>query len=232
MRILFTLLLAVSTLTLSQAQKAFQGTIEYSYQLEAGEGGEEAEMMAAYMPEKMITRYGDNRMATEMEGGLIANMMGRIIVNNGKSYVVKDAEKTIFEMSEEDMEEGKENFENQEPAEQVAGETMEILGYTCQKYILAMDTGEGGKVEQVIWATDAFKAPQLSIPNQGSVPTTGFMGGSGVEGLPMRIEIGTPEAKGALVMEAINLDDTPVEASYFDKPEGYTVKPFSEMMKF
>ncbi len=232
MRILFALLLTSSTWGLIQAQEAFKGTIEYSYQLEAEGDGEEAEMMASFMPEKMITRYGDNQMATEMEGGMVASMMGRIIVNNGQSYVVKDAEKTIFEMSEEDMEEGKEQFENQDAAEQVAGETMEILGYTCQKYVLAMDAGEGGKVEQVIWATDAFKAPQLSIPNQGSVPTAGFMGGFSIEGLPLRVEIGTPEIKGALVMEAINLDNTPVEASYFERPEGYTVKPFSEMMKF
>ncbi len=108
MRILFALLLTVSTWTLLQAQETFKGTIEYSYQLEVEGDGEEAEMMASFMPEKMITRYGDNQMATEMEGGMVASMMGRIIVNNGQSYVVKDAKKTIFEMSEADMEEGKE----------------------------------------------------------------------------------------------------------------------------
>lgn len=230
MRILFVLLLAVSTLTLSQAQATFQGTLEYSYQLNAE--GEEAGMMAAFMPEKMITRYGDNQMATEMVGGMVANMMGRIIVNNGKSYVVKDAEKTIFEMSEEDMAEGQDQLDNQEPAKKVSGETMEILGYTCQKYALTMTNDDGGKTEQVIWATDAFKAPQLSAPNQGNIPASGFFGSSNIEGLPMRIEIATPGVDGGLIMEVIKLDKTPVDATHFQRPDGYTVKPISEMMKF
>lgn len=230
MRILLILLLAVSTLTLSQAQATFKGTLEYSYQLNAE--GEEADMMATFMPERMITRYGDNQMATEMVGGMVANMMGRIIVNNGQSYVVNDAEKTIFEMSEENIEEGQEQLENQELAKKVSGETMEILGYTCQKYVLTMTNNDGGKTEQVIWATDAFKVPQLSAPNQGSVPASGFFGSSNIEGLPMRIEIATPGVDGGLIMEVIKLNETPVDAAHFERPDGYTVKPISEMMKF
>jgi|AntRauTorckE5430_2_1112549.scaffolds.fasta_scaffold06609_4 hypothetical protein len=230
MRILFVLLLAVTTSTLSWAQEAFKGTLEYSYQLNAE--GEEAGMMAAFMPEKMIIRYGDNQMATEMIGGMVADMMGRIIVNNGKSYVVNDAKKTIFEMSEEDMEEGQEQLENQEPARKIAGETMEVLGYTCHKYVLTIANDDGGKTEQVIWATDAFKAPQLSMPSQGSAPSIGFIGSGGVEGLPMRIEIATPGVEGGLIMEVIKLDNTSVEGSSFERPEGYAVKPISEMMKF
>jgi hypothetical protein len=230
MRILFVLLLAVSTLTLSQAQTTFKGTLEYSYKLNAE--GEDAGMMAAFMPEKMITRYGDNQMATEMVGGMVANMMGRIIVSNGQSYVVKDAEKTIFEMSEEDMEEGQEAFANQDQAKKVDGETMDILGYTCHKYVLTMANDDGGKTEQVIWATDAFKAPQLSVPNQGNVSATGFFGSTNIEGLPMRIEIATPGVDGGLIMEVIKLDEAPVDATHFERPDGYTVKPMSEMMKF
>ena len=230
MRILLVLLLSFGIVLPSQAQEVFKGTLEYSYKLDAG--GKDAGMMAAFMPEKMITRYGDNQMATEMVGGMVANMMGRIIVNNGKSYVVKDAEKTIFEMSEEDMEEGKEQFENQAPARKAEGETMEILGYTCHKNVLTIANEEGSKTEQVVWATDAFKAPQLSVPNQGSASATGIFGMGGIEGLPMRIEIATPGMEGGLIMEVISLDNTPVEASHFAKPDGYTVKPISEMMKF
>jgi hypothetical protein len=64
------------------------------------------------------------------------------------------------------------------------------------------------------------------------VSATGFFGSSNIEGLPMRIEIATPGVEGGLIMEVVKLDNTPVEASYFEKPEGYTVKPMSEMMKF
>lgn len=230
MRILFVLLLTVTTSTLSWAQEAFKGTLEYSYQLNAD--GEEAGMMAAFMPEKMIIRYGDNQMATEMIGGMVADMMGRIIINNGKSYVVNDAKKTIFEMSEEDMEEGQEQLENQESARKIAGETMEVLGYTCHKYVLTIANDDGEKTEQVIWATDAFKAPQLSMPGNVSAPSIGFIGSGGVEGLPMRIEIATPGVEGGLILEVINLDNTSVEDSSFERPEGYAVKPMSEMMKF
>lgn len=230
MRILLALLLAASTLTLSQAQQKFQGTLEYTYELK--QEGEEAEMMASFLPEKMIIRYGDNQMATEMKGGMVATMMGRIIVNNGKSFVVKDSEKTIFEMSEEDTAEGQAQFDDQEPAKKVAGETMEIMGYLCQKYVFSIANDGGGKTQQVIWATDAFKTPELSVPNQGSTASVGFAGIGGIEGLPMRIEIISAEMGGGLVMEVNNLDETPVDASYFERPDGYTVKPISEMMKF
>lgn len=224
-KIQFTLLLCLSTMLVLQAQKAFQGTMKFTYEVE-GEGAEE---MKAFMPEGMVVKYGDNKMSTEMNGGMMADMMGRIIVNAGEAYVIKDSDKTVYIMDDEDMEGAKDAVENQPEATKVAGETKKILGYTCSKYLLTVEQG-GQKTEQVIWATDAFKAPDMKLPNQGSMGS-GMLSMGGIDGMPMQIDIGMPNMPVSLILKVMELEEGKVPDEAFAKPAGYEEKPFSEMMK-
>lgn len=171
-------------------------------------------------------------MVIEMVGGMVVNMMGCIIVSNGQFYVVKDSEKMIFEMLEEDMEEGQEVFVNQDQAKKVDGEIMEIFGYICYKYVFIIVNDEGGKIEQVIWVIDVFKVFQLFVFNQGNVLVMGFFGFINIEGFLMWIEIVVFGVDGGLIMEVIKLDEVLVDVIYFEKLEGYIVKFILEMMKF
>jgi hypothetical protein len=225
-KIQFTLLLCFASFVALQAQKPFQGTIKYAYEVE----GEGAEQMKAFMPDGMVIKYGDNKMSTEISGGLVAAMMGRIIVNDGEAYVVKDSDQTVYVMDDEDMEGAKDAVENQPKATKVAGETKEILGYTCTKYLLTMEQ-EGQKMEQVIWATDAFKAPNMKMPNQQGSMGSGILSMGGIDGMPMQVDIGLADMPITMVLKVIEMEEGKVPDNAFEKPAGYAEKPFSEMMK-
>lgn len=191
--------------------------------------GEGAEEMKAFMPEGMVVKYGDNKMATEMEGGMLSAMMGRIIVNAGEAYVVKDSDQTVYVMDDTDMEGAKDAVENQPKATKVDGETKEILGYNCQKYLFTMKQ-DGQQIEQVVWATDAFKAPDMKLPNQGSMGS-GMLSMGGIDAMPLQVDIAMPNMPVTMVLKATEMEEGEVPDEVFAKPAGYEEKPFSEMMK-
>lgn len=208
-----------------QAQKTFRGTMTFTYEI----NGEGAEEMKAFMPEGMVVKYGDNKMATEMEGGMLSAMMGRIIVNAGEAYVVKDSDQTVYVMDDTDMEGAKDAVENQPKATKVDGETKEILGYNCQKYLFTMKQ-DGQQIEQVVWATDAFKAPDMKLPNQGSMGS-GMLSMGGIDAMPLQVDIAMPNMPVTMVLKATEMEEGEVPDEVFAKPAGYEEKPFSEMMK-
>jgi len=220
-RIFICLTALLCSLSVAQAQKEFMGTVSYAYEVE----GENAEMMKMMMPEKMIVKYSKHGMITYMEGGLTANMMGKIVVNtdNQESFIVKDDKKVVYLMSEEERQDAE---VPETKANKIEGETQKILGYTCQKYELIVDQ-EGEKTTQYIWAAQDLKAPQLNMPGANQLSNGMFFGGE-VQGFPLLIEIGMPEVEATLTMKAIELDDTPVNAKEFKRPADYETKDFSE----
>ena len=221
--IFFALLLACSATAIS-AQKTFYGTVEYAYEMQ----GEGAEMMAAFLPEKMVIKYGDKSMMTTMEGGMMGEMMGRIIVNGqtGESFVVKESEQAVYLMKEADIENAAEDMDASKP---VKGEgTMEILGYSCQKYKLPI-MQDGQETMQYIWITEALKAPQIDAPGMNQL-NNGPLSSTNLPGFPLRVEVAIPQTGMMLTMMATKLDDTKVDATEFERPKDYEVKDFSEMM--
>lgn len=217
---LFLLLGSLSTLT---AQDTFQGTVTYTYEVK----GENAEMMQAMMPQKMVVKYGKKHMMTYMEGGMMAGMMGKIVVDteSGESFVIKDDEKAVYMMKKEDLEQAEQPKVNNSIEE---GETKDILGYTCKKYKLSA-TQNGQEVTQYIWATEELKAPDLRTPGMQQMSNMGLA--EHVKGFPMEIEIAMPGMKTTMIMRVSELDDTKISASEFKRPEGYETKDFSEFMK-
>lgn len=215
------ILISLFSLHLS-AQKTFYGTLEYAYQIE----GPEAEMMAMFMPQKMIMKYGKNGMSTHMEGGMMAGMMGRIVVNakTGERFAVKDSEKTVYLMEEEDVEKSQDAMKNQQNKPELLDGTETILGYTCKKYRLVNKSPEGD-MEQFIWATEELKAPEIDMPQTDQMNSLDF----GIEGLPLKVEIALPGTTSKMIMLATKLDDTAPDSSEFDRPKDYEVKPFSEL---
>jgi hypothetical protein len=225
-KIQIALLLCLFSTAALQAQKAFRGTMTFTYEISE----EGAEQMKAFMPEGMVVKYGDNKMATEMKGGMLSAMMGRIIVNAGEAYVVKDSDQAVYVMDEEDKEGAKEAVENQPKATKVDGETKEILGYTCQKYLFTMKQ-DGQQIEQVVWATDAFKAPDMKLPSQQGSMGSGMLSMGGIDAMPLQVDIAMPNMPVTIVLKATEMVEGEVPDEAFAKPDGYEEKPFSEMMK-
>jgi len=225
-KVLFTLLvLAVGQLGLN-AQKTVQGTVAYKYTI----SGEGSEMMAGMMPEKMVVVYGDNAMMTYMEGGMMAGMMGKVIVNNGKGFVIKEDTETVYNMSEEDMKSAEAQQEAQTgKATKVDGKTKEILGYQCQLYQVEVSQN-GQKSMQNIWVTEELKAPEMKGAGATAM-NQGMMGAIDIDGFPMEVVVNIPQTSMEMVLSVTDLNMEKPDPAMFVKPDGFTEKPFAEMMK-
>ncbi|MDA3822431.1 MAG: DUF4412 domain-containing protein [Bacteroidales bacterium] len=209
-----------------QAQKTVIGTVDYSYKM-LGEG---AESLAGMMPNKMIIKYGENGLVMEMDGGMMATAMGKTVVNGltGEAFMVKDAEKTIYLMSDEDIEEAA--AKNGEPVIEKLNESKKILGYKCNKYKY-INVVEGASITQMLWVTDELVAPEYKAEAFKGMAGKGAMNFD-VDGFPMLIEIEIPGAPMTLELEVTNIKFGKLNKSEFEKPSGYTTKSFSEMSPF
>lgn len=217
-------LVLLFSISIAGAQETFQGTVTYKYEIE----GENAEMMASFMPEAMIVKYGETGMLTEMQGGMMAAMMGKIVVNSksGETFVLKENEKSVYLMKEEDLE-GTEAVDSTNV--QKLDESKEILGYECRKYKV-VSKQEGKETTQYMWVTDELKIPEMDMPGMQQLGNS-VMGNGKIPGFPMQVEVTIPNMSTKLLLTVSELDFTKVDAKEFDRPEDYTVKDFSEMMK-
>jgi hypothetical protein len=221
------LLLAILLIVPSAfTQKIVLGTVDYSYKV-IGEG---ADQMAGMMPNKMVIKYGKNGLSSKMEGGMMAASMGKTVVNGetGDVFMIKESEKVLYVMSKEEIK--AEADKVGETDVKSFDDTKTIMGYKCKKYTQSI-TMQGQTVEQTLWATDELKTPDYE-----SEAFRGMAGQGGlnfdIDGFPMLIEIGLPMANLTLQLEVSNIDFGKIPAKEFEKPKGYTEKPFSEMSPF
>lgn len=204
------------------AQKTFHGTVTYTYEVK----GDNAEMMKSMMPQSMVIRYGDESMMTEMKGGMMSSMMGKIIVNGkaGEAFVVQDAQKSIYVMKLDEQQEEQTNIKEVTKMD----EQKEILGYDCQRYKMIM-TQNGQEMTQYMWVTEELKAPEIKAP--GLQQMGGAMASGKIPGFPMSTEVTIPGMKATMIMTVSDLNFDKVPATAFDRPKDYEVKDFEELMK-
>lgn len=205
------------------AQKTVIGTVDYSYNLE----GEGAEQIAGMMPQKMIIQYGKNGVTIEMQGGMMAGMMGKTVVN-GKTnevFVVKESEKAIYLMTEEEIKAEAEKADGTEIEKM--DETREIGGYKCTKYTQTTVV-QGMTMTQILWVTNELKAPDYEGDAFKGMAGQGNMNFD-LKGFPMLVEVDMPGMPVKLELEVSNINFEKIPDSEFDKPEGYTVKDFSAL---
>ncbi len=215
-----------------QAQKTVEGTVTYSYEMKGPDGadlGSQAQMVQGMMPEKMTITYGNEGILTRMEGGMMAGMMGNMVVNNAKRevYILQASQKVAYVMNQEQMEEAS-PADPVKSVEKMDG-SMEILGYDCQKYKMVMSQN-GMELEQFVWVTSDLKLPEYDIPGIQQF-NSGLMGGGKVPGFPMRTEVTLPGMNMQMVMMATGLEFAAVDPNLFERPADYTVKDFSELAR-
>lgn len=204
------------------AQKVFEGTVTYTYEVK----GDNAEMMKSMMPQSMVIKYGEESMMTEMKGGMMASMMGKIIVNGeaGEAFVVQDAQKSIYVMKLDEQQTEQTNIKEVTKMD----EQKEILGYDCQRYKV-IATQNGQEMTQYMWVTEELKAPEIKAP--GLQQMGGAMANGKIPGFPMSTEVSIPGMNATMIMTVSDLNFDKVPASAFDRPKGYEVKDFEELMK-
>lgn len=218
--LLFAAVLAIGTL---HAQD-FNGKITYGFDI-AGEG---AEQVKAFMPESMSMTFLKTDMIMEMKGGMVAMMMGKILVQGkkGKAYMIKDAEETIYVMNKPD-EEDEDGEEDAKPTVTATGETETIAGYECAKYEIVTETPEG-PVTSYAWSTEKIKPAKGK--SDGGVSGMGMsaMSVEGLPGMPLRME--TAQGPFTIIFEAKEVDTTTPDKALFKLPKGYDKEDFDPAM--
>ena len=201
----------------------FNGTIKYSFNIE-GEGVEQFQSM---MPTGMTMTYLKQDMIMEMEGGMVAMMMGKMLFHGkkGKGYMIKDSEETIYTMSAPKGEEAEE--EGEAPEIKKTDETMNIAGYECTKYEIITE-GPMGPQTGYAWATEKIKPAK---PKKGNSMSMGGMGGmnmKGLPGMPLKMEMATGPM--TIVIEAKEVDTNTPDKKLFKLPKGYDKEEFNPNM--
>lgn len=204
--------ITICSFTNTFSQKTFQGTLEYKINVSGGM----AEMMAGMMPEKYVFEVLKSDYLLYMQGGMVADMMGKILYldKSGTGYIIKDSEQTIYTL---DL-----NMEQMPTTEIIkTEEIMEILGIECKKFRVTSQIN-GITAAQVVWATDKYKLPAVKNSNGINLASSFYF--EGINGLPMRTEM---EVEGMTVsMEIVNMNFKKPSKNNFKIPEGYAVKPF------
>jgi hypothetical protein len=227
MKHLITMMLAlVFATSAANAQEVFQGTLQYDFKF-SGEGIEQAQAM---LPTGMKLQVRKSDMIVEMQGGMMAMMMGKIITygKKGKSYMIKDSEETIYTMDPEKLK-GDDDGDTPDPVITKEDETLTIAGYECQKYKVVAETAQG-EVTQYVWVTDKIKMPE----SKGGSGMSGGMGANlsmkGLPGMPLKTMVN--QGPVTVVMTAKKIDNTVLDKSLFKLPKGYDKEEFdmSSMM--
>lgn len=99
-------------------------------------------------------------------------------------------------------------------------ETTKILGYNCTKYLADMKEPNGSTMTQIFWTTTDIKDVDFkSLAKQRIGPGGRSMLPEGIEGVPMRIEMATPEGK--MIMEVAEIKRETLNASDFTIPSDF-----------
>lgn len=190
-------------------QKTFQGTINYKISV----SGEGAEGMEAFMPNAMEIAILKKDISVHIKGGMMEMLLGRIFTQgkSGKSYMVKDSEKTAYEMPADKPEE-----KTSTTTATKEDEVLTICGYRCQKYKIVTLT-DGEESISYSWNTEDFVFP--------SSQKGGFSGylQNKAPGAPLKIEVQQNGMNMAFVAETINTQKP--NKNLFVVPKGYKTAP-------
>lgn len=213
-------LLFVSTLAESQSKKNFEGTVLFSFEISGG--GQEMEMAKSFMPTGYLFKIKGENSRTSIQGGMMAAMMGDVIVNatSDEVYMVNDANKTAMRMPKE---ENKEAVDASKYDVQKGDDQRTIAGFTCEQFIVRSKEGE---LLAEYWVTDAIsiKTTRGKAANSPISQSNSF----GISGFPLRVMM---NQMGMLVtMEAKEVKKEKLPADLFEIPKGYTVSDFNPAM--
>jgi len=181
--------------------------------------------MSSMMPKGMTIEVKNQNTLTKIEGGMAATEI-LYLKDKNQSVNLNRANKTYTILSSA----APTPTTTTAPKAKVTktSETTKILNYTATKYIVEMM--EGGKtMTNAVWATTEIKDLNLSSMSGQRLGNGGQMSLEGVDGVPLKMEMSTPEMK--MTMEATEIKKQSVPASDFVIPSDYKeVKGMAGMM--
>jgi hypothetical protein len=151
-----------------------------------------------------------------MEGGAMAGTETLYLKDKNESYLINRSSKTYSKVPHNTDEASKNHGEVKITK---TSETQKILNHNCTKTIVTV-TEKGTVITQIFWNTTEIK--DLDFKNLSKQKSGGSysMFYENMEGVPLKMEMTTPQAK--MVMEVKEIKKEPVPASDFEVPAGFT----------
>lgn len=194
----------------ANAQSTFEGKM--TMKIEYEEVPEEYEPYMSMFPKEsqLYVKGKKTRIEQNTMGGTNITIMDS---ETGKGYMVINAmgQKAAYELDKTT----EKNDDIKKPAVNYKDETKEIAGYKCKKAELKY---EGEDEPMIIWYTDEI----TDVYNQQ-------YNGLGISGAVMEYSV---SANGmVMTMTVSEIKKETVSDDKFKVPEGYEIKPYSELMK-
>ena len=191
------------------ANPAMKAQMENMMKMGQGGGGD---MLSNMMPKGMIVKIKGNNSLVTMDGGMMA---GDFLHTPDKSVHLDRANKTYSVMPSGN---NQSQIEAMKPTVTKTSETMKIVGYNCTKYIVTMNE-HGHTITTNMWTTTEIKDIDMKAMAKQRMGRGQSMFYEGVEGMPLRIESGTPQ--GQMIMEVTDFKREPLSASDFTIPSDF-----------
>jgi TolA-binding protein len=169
------------------------------------------------MPKGMTIKVKGAGMITLIEGGMADGM--EMLYADGQPPVRIDRQKkTYSKMPEQASSEAPQVNVTRAP------ETMKILGYTCQKYLVEVVSG-GQTMKQVMWTTTEIKDMDMKALSRQRSSQGQPMFSDKVQGVPLKIEMSAPQ--GNMVMEVKEIKRETLNSADFKIPAGFKETKFA-----
>ena len=217
---LFTFSCLICTFTLF-SQEPIKGSVTYEFDIT----GSNAAMVSSVLPKKMIHYYSDSGMVTIMEGGMMDQMMDRMVVktNDKMAYMVNDDKQTVYRIDLKSMQKATDDLkEADEAMELIEGETLELLGYKCNKYQTTI-IQNGLTVKAVIWTTDEITIPDME---RGTESLSGGFIPSNIKGFPLKIEATMEMLQANYILKVTEIDPNADVSALLEIPADYAVEDY------
>ncbi len=172
------------------------------------------DMMSNIMPKGWVMKMKDGNTLMSMDGGMMAGDMLHLKAND-QTVRLNSKDKTYSVMPSGD---GASTATQQQPTVTKTSETMKILNYNCTKYVITMSE-HGQTMTTTMWTTTDIKGVDMKAMAKQRMGHGQSMFYSNVDGMPLRIEVGTPQGK--MIMEVTDFKAETLNAADFTIPSDY-----------
>jgi hypothetical protein len=172
--------------------------------------------MNSMFPTGFTVKVKNGNTLTAMEGGMMAGTETLYLSDKSQSYMINRTNKTYAVFHHTPDEAGKKHGDVKITK---TSETQKILNYNCTKTIVTI-TEKGTMITQIFWTTTEFKGFDLKGLSKQGTGSNYSMFYENMDGVPLKMEMSTPQAK--MVMQVTGIKKESVPASAFEVPTGFT----------
>ncbi|MEI9921176.1 MAG: hypothetical protein WDO14_20620 [Bacteroidota bacterium] len=154
---------------------------------------------------------GNNTLFT-LHGGVVNNEQVLYFGDKKMEYNIEPDNKVYYLVGEEREKKGTNSITK-------AKETMKILNFTCNKYLITRTEDSGQAATFIYWVTEEIKGIDMSVLADSEVGTDNKLFFDEIKGVPLKIE--RIDSKGELLFECTSFKKEEISSAALMLPEGY-----------